>query len=318
MDSLLPKPDEEYLAAAATTSDDLAALAPRVPPPISERILALDPALDEDLAAWHDSYATRPKIKVLGPVELTVPEEPTGDAAGRRAHAAEVVAYLATHPQGVTTGQLACDFDVQERVVHNYVSAARQWVGSDPATGASFIPDCTRTDAGRRRGMGVYQVVGVLSDEDLFRRLRVRAQARGPEGIEDLVAALRLVRGRPFDQLRKRGYGWLAETPLDHQLTAAIVDVAHLVATHALAEEDHETALWAAEQAVQAAPDEEKPRLDYAAALAARGDREHSERYLDEEVRSRSDDGGIPSDLPSRSHTLLESPKRIRLGTSAE
>ena len=263
--ALLPQPDEDYIAAAATTADDLAALAPHVPEPISERILALDPTLDADLAAWHDPETARPRIRMLGPVELLVPEEPEGDARTRRAHAAEVVAYLATHPQGATTEQLAYDFGVQERVVHNYISAARQWVGADPETGASYIPDCTKTEAGRKRGMGVYQVVGVLSDEDLFRRLRVRAQARGAEGIDDLIAALRLVEGRPFDQLRKRGYGWLAETPLDHQLTAAIVDVAHIVATHCLAEGDHETAIWAAETAIPAAPAEEKPKLDLAA-----------------------------------------------------
>lgn len=305
-DSLLPQPDDEYAAAAATTSDDLAVLAPLVPKPVSERILALDPTLDADLAAWLGPDTTRPRIRVLGPVELLVPEEPEGDARTRRAHAAEVVAYLATHPQGATTEQLAYDFGVQERVVHNYISAARQWVGADPGTGASFIPVSTKTEAGRKRGMGVYQAVGVLSDEDLFRRLRVRAQARGAEGMGDLVAALSLVKGRPFDQLRKRGYGWLAEVPLDHQLTAAVVDVAHLVATNSLANGDHETVIWAAETAIQAAPAEEKPKLDLAAGLAARGDHELAKGYLDNEVRARSDDGGVPQDVPERSREVLD------------
>lgn len=85
--------------------------------------------------------------------------------------------------------------------------------------------------------------------------------------MEDLVAALRLVRGRPFDQLRKRGYGWLAETPVDHQFTAAIVDVAHIVATDALAGGVVETAQWAAETAILAAPAEEKPKFDLAAVM---------------------------------------------------
>jgi LysM repeat protein len=304
-ESLMPQPDEEYLSAGATTSEDLAALAPAVPKQVEERILALDPTLDDDLAAWHDPETSRPRIGVLGPVELLVVEEPTGDARNRRAYAAEVVVYLTTHPQGTTTEQLACAFDVKENVVHNYVTAARKWVGTDPTTGTSYIPDCTKTEAARKRGMGVYQVVGILSDEDLFRRLRVRAQARGHEGIDDLVAALRLVRGRPFDQIRKRGYGWLAETPIDHQFTAAIVDVAHIVATDSLARGDVEAARWAAETAILAAPAEEKPKLDLAAVMKAMGEDDKADAFLEREIYERSDDGGVPADLGPRSSQVL-------------
>jgi hypothetical protein len=296
----------EYVDTAATTREDLATLAPPVCRSIGERILALDPALDADVAAWHDPEAVRPRIRMLGPVELMVAQEPTGDARNRRAYAAEVIAYLATHPQGATTEQLACHFDVKENVVHNYMTAARKWVGVDPVTGTSYLPECTKTDAGRQRGMGVYQIVGILSDEDLFRRLRVRAEARGADGIHDLIAALQLVVGRPFDQLRKRGYGWLAETPLDHQLTAAIVDVAHIVATHCLAAGDYDTASWAAEMAIRAAPAEEKPRLDLAAAVAASGDRDRADRYVRDEVLDRSDDGGAPPDLQARTRGVLD------------
>jgi hypothetical protein len=305
-DSVLPLSDQAYVDAAATTSDDLAALAPTVPKGISERILALDPTLDDDLAAWHDPDTIRPRIRMLGPVELTVADEPTGDAKNRRAYATEVVAYLATHPQGATTEQLACEFDVKENVVHNYMAAARKWVGTDPDTGTLYLPECTKTDAGRKRGMGVYQLTGVLSDEDLFRRLRLRAQARGAHGIDDLIAALELVRGRPFDQLRKRGYGWLSETPLDHQLTAAIVDVAHLVATHSLTAGDTEKAKWAAEKAILAAPAEDKPKLDLAAALTASGEQSRADNYLDDEIVNRSDDRGAPPDLTRRTRTVLD------------
>ena len=304
-ETLLPQPDEEYLLAGATTAEDLAALAPVVPKQVEERILALDPTLDDDLAAWHDPETTRPRIGVLGPVELLVAEEPTGDARNRRAYAAEVVVYLTTHPQGTTTEQLACAFDVKENVVHNYVAAARKWVGADPTTGTSYIPDCTKTEAARKRGMGVYQVVGMLSDEDLFRRLRVRAQARGHAGMDDLIEALRLVRGRPFDQIRKRGYNWLAERPIDHQLTAAIVDVAHVVATDSLARGDVETARWAAETAILAAPAEEKPKLDLAAAMKAMGEEGKADAFLEREVYERSDDGVVPVDLVPRSSQVL-------------
>jgi hypothetical protein len=70
----------------------------------------------------------------------------------------------------------------------------------------------------------------VLVDAELFRRLRLRALARGPDGIADSKAALELVTGPPFDQRRPGGYEWLAETPLDHEYTVMVVDVARLVA----------------------------------------------------------------------------------------
>lgn len=304
-ESLLPLADEQYLADAATTSEDLAALAPRVPRQIAERILALDPALDADLAAWNDPEVVRPRIRVLGPVELHVVAEPTGELVNRRAYVTELVAYLTARPNGATTQQMACDFECKENAVYNRMRDARKWVGQDPETAESYLPSNTKTAASKKRGVGVYQISGILSDEDLFRRLRLRAQARGPEGMDDLIAALHLVAGRPFDQLRPRGYGWLADTPVDHQLTAAIVDVAHIVSTHGLATGDYEAARWAAEKAILAAPAEEKPRLDLAAVMAAGGDNSRAAQYLADEIHNRSDDGGAPPDLSTRTRAIM-------------
>ena len=85
-------------------------------------------------------------------------------------------------------------------------------------------------------GIGIYALNGVLVDADLFKRLRLRGQTRGPDGITDLQAALNLVTGAPFDQLRPGGYEWLTEgNRLDHIYAEAIVDVAHTVTTAALA-----------------------------------------------------------------------------------
>ena len=92
------------------------------------------------------------------------------------------------------------------------------------------------------------RVHGVLSDADLFRRLRARGQARGAEGMADLECALQLVSGEPFSDLREAGWSWLLEGErLDHILTCAIVDVAHIVTTHALTVDDTDLARAAAE-----------------------------------------------------------------------
>ena len=95
-----------------------------------------------------------------------------------------------------------------------------------------------------------YRLDGLLCDVDLFRRLRARGEARGADGLPDLVAALDLVSGTPLSRLRPFGYGWLpAGDELLYQ--GAVAEVAHLVATHALAAGDDSEALRACELALE-------------------------------------------------------------------
>lgn len=261
--SLLPRPDEVYMTAAATTPDDLTTLAPRVPPETASRIAEADPTLDDDLHSWYDPDSRRPRIRLLGPVEVRVTGPRPNDVGRRTAYYAELVAYLVNRPGGSTPAQMADAFGIQNNTLHSRIGTLRKWLGTDPKTDSLYLPESTLSTAGRTRGVPVYQLSGLLSDADLFRRLRARGQARGgPDGIADLVEALTLVDGPPFDQPRRLGYGWLADNPLDHFLTAAIVDVAHVVATHALAQGDPDRAVWAAERAIMVAPSEEKPHLD--------------------------------------------------------
>jgi hypothetical protein len=143
-------------------------------------------------------------------------------------------------------------------------------------------------------------------DADLFRRLRVRGESRGADGIDDLQQALQLVTGQPFDKLRPGGWTWLYEGDrLDHHLICGIVDVAHLVTTHALAEGDLNTARAATQIATSAAPYEEIPRLDLAAIAAAGGHRQEAARIVRDEVCNRSDDGHPPLELSERTEQIL-------------
>ena len=141
-----------------------------------------------------------------------------------------------------------------------------------PAPATRTYPTPAAPPQPRTRGVGVYQVQDLLVDADLFRRLRVRGQARGADGLPDLIRALDLVQGPPFSQLRPDAWTWLYDGDrLDHHLTCAIVDVAHLVITHALHEGDNDTARRSAETAVLAAPFEELPHLDLARVDQAAG-----------------------------------------------
>lgn len=298
--SVLPRPDRAYVAAAATTEEDLAVLAPAVPPSDQSRAIAADPTLDADLAEWLDPASSRPKLTVLGPVELHAVGEKSAEVDSRPAYFAELAAYLTAHPAGRTPNEVAADFGIQNNTLHTRLGQLRKWLGKHPDTDEWYLPNAVRV-----RGQQVYRVEGVLVDADLFRRLRSRAEALGPSGIDDLKRALELVEGMPYDQPRKRGYGWLSDTPFDHYLTAAVIDVAHIVATHALTEGQPRVALWAAEKAIAAAPSEDKPRLDLARAMQMIGDDAEADQYLRHEVFNRTDDDRPPLDPSDRTTRIV-------------
>jgi hypothetical protein len=157
------------------------------------------------------------------------------------------------------------------------------------------------------RGVGVYQVENVLIDIDLFRRLRLRGEARGPEGFSDLRRALSLVTGPPFDRLRPGGWSWLAEGDrLDQHMLCAIVDVAHIVTTRSLREERLDIARATAELAARVAPYEEIPRLDLAAVAAAEGHDHEAAKIIHDDICNRSDDGLPPTEIPDRTERIIQ------------
>jgi LysM domain len=301
--SLLPLPDRRYLDAGATTAADLATLAPRAPTTLRPAVEEADPTLDRDVAAWLDPDTDLPRLTLLGPVLLRAHGTLEKNRVG---FYTEVVAFLATRENGATCVQFETSLNVAPARARSDIRLARNWLGVNPRTGRKHLPDALKSASGVARGIGVYELEDVLVDADLFRRLRVRGQARGADGIGDLSMALSLVSGTPFDQLRATGYEWLTEgVRIDHHLVCAIVDVAHLVTTHALATGDLTAARAAAEIAELAAPYEEIPRLDLVAVRAAEGHPEDADAYLRDQVANRSEDGGPPEDLSARTQEIV-------------
>lgn len=310
--SLLPAADAVYLAVAATTPEDLEALAPQVAPPVRRQVAEADPTLDADLQDWFATTCDRPRLSLLGPITVRVGRggQPTASIK-RKAFYIELLAFLSQHPDGATTEQIADALNLPYERVRKDVSVVRNWLGHDPRTGHMHIPDAPHSRAALSRGVNLYQVDGLLLDSDLFRRLRLRGETRGPAGIPDLETALRLVTGPPFDQLRANGGAWLTDhSYLHHTLTAAIVDVAHLVVVAALERHDYPTARAATEIASLAAPHDEVPNLDKAAIAAAEGHHQEADRILRDDIANRSDDDDpTPQDIPARTQRIINAHK---------
>ena len=278
--SLLPEDDALYLDRGATTPEDIALLAPVVSQQLGLR--AEDSALDADLDEWQADEPVRPRLAVLGPVRVQTSGN-AGAVAGRVEFYSELVASLALD------GSVDLVGGAGDRA--RAMAMLSSWLGTNPVTGQAYLrQDEPATTA-------------VLSDVDLFRRLRLRGQARGAKGLDDLVRALELVRGAPFDQRRPGGYGWLADSRLDDLYAGMVVDVAHLVATRALAEQDPGLARWAAEIGVSAGTDDDVALLDLVAVCSAEG----LDAEREEHVRAILHRRGVEAeeDLPARTAEIL-------------
>lgn len=310
--SLLEGEDSAYTAVAATTAEDLDVLAPKVTAGVREQVGVLDPTLDADLEAWLSDRCDRPRLTLLGPVGARTSGMPLDR---RKPYYTELFAYLATRAHGATNDEVATAFDITPGRVRTDVNKLRKWLGSNPATDERFVPDALSAAAAAARGIGVYRIVEPLVDVDLFRRLRLRGESRGSDGVSDLVKALQLVQGRPFEKLRPGGWGWLFEGDrLDQHLTCAIADVAHIVVTYGLKTGELKVARGAVEVAMISAPDEEVTLLDLAAVLEAEGHHGEAERILREDVCNRSQDGNAPTELTPRSEQIIDARRWLKQG----
>ncbi len=288
----------------ATTPQDLEDLAPKITAKVRDAVEKADPSLDGDVADWFAEACWRPRLTLLGPVSVRA----HGIAlANRKPFFTELLAFIALREHGATPEEVATAFAHKPSTSRNSVKILRGWLGVNPRTGEDHLPDANKSRAAKTRGAAVYQVDDLLVDVDLFRRLRARGEARGSEGIPDLVTALQLVLGRPFDRLRENGWSWLADMNIDHHMVCAIVDVAHLVTTHFLKAGDLRKARATVERALVAAPYDTIPKLDLAAVTHAEGHTEEARRIVYEEVCDVFDETGLPEDISDRTAEIIAS-----------
>ncbi len=300
--SILPLPAAQYAAKAATTEQDVAMLAPGVSQQVQAQLVDADPTLDADLAAWWDPDSTQVKLRLLGPLQVWAAGlDPAPPGLPQKV---EAIAYLATRNAGASAAQCRMDLwpadqsDKPTSKVRNLLHGTRSWLGVNPQTGREYVP----ANPGEGRG-GQYLIQGIVIDAELFRRLRLRALARGAAGVDDLRAALDLVTGQPFERRRPGGYGWVANTGLDYTYTGMIADVAHLLATHHLAADEPEPAAAAAQVALMAGSAADEVLLDLVAACHARGDEDGGDGYVSKIMRNHSAD--TEEDIPTRTYEIL-------------
>lgn len=303
--SVLPEPDRVYVTQTANTAEDLAELAPKVPVEVAEQIEAADPTLDADLADWWADSCVRPRLRVLGPIKVRIGVGGSAQAATNRKPACNnAVTYLSTRPRGATTQEIANALTITDDRVRQDMSIVRAWLGDNPRTGREFLPGATKHPLAIERGVGLYLIEDLLCDADLYKRLRLRGEARGPDGINDLRTALRLVNGAPYDGLRTRGTVWLADNPVDHDLLCSIIDTAHIVSTIAIQTGDLQGARAAAELAVLVAPTDANPQMDLAKIAERCGDETKAAAIL-RSVIARSDAAGDQVDLSLRNDAIV-------------
>lgn len=200
-----------------------------------------------------------PLIRLFGPVEVVGAHGPVEQS--KRASLTEMLAYMHLRP-GARDTDFCADLWPGRRIAASTrltaASKARRWLGVDHRE-VHYLP--------RADGMtGGYTLRDeVRSDWSLIRRV---AASRKDMTVQQLAAALKLVRGKPFEGVPRDRYSWTSV--IHEQMVQDVVDVAHELAERALDAGDTETALWATERGLVADPIPEQLWRDRL--MAARGD----------------------------------------------
>lgn len=183
-------------------------------------------AVARELAPQHEGAY----LRVLGPVSVTGHADVTAGARPPVAMYTQMTALLALHPEGRSVEQLHAaiwpgEFHGDERASkrrNERTAETRRWLGQAP-DGEHYMP---------ARGSGApFKIAQLHSDWEDFQRL-ARLDDLGSTGTAELLAALNLVEGVPFQGVRARTYIWRSD--LTEEMIAAISDVAYELAQRGL------------------------------------------------------------------------------------
>lgn len=260
----------------------------------------------EQILAEH---AEGPVLAFMGPPLLLGArgEEPTGGDASKKTVMIAQMLYLALmpHPSRASFTSTFWDLPIMDRGASRNcttsLSRIRRWLGADDA-GQPYLPKNQRI-----------KLQGVTTDHDVFLTLIGADVANAP--LPDLIKALQLVRGLPFEggrshdvkhnkstdtsgapgvgakvQVLKAHYGAWTED-LRHEIRMQIVDVALHVASVASHREDLATARRAAAVGLRAEPHHTLLIEAALRAAAAAGDEEEVNRMIiDHHLQLKADD----------------------------
>ncbi|HZL04720.1 MAG TPA: hypothetical protein VFE45_04745, partial [Coriobacteriia bacterium] len=247
---------------APEADDGIAGAARAVANDITDALAAL-PAVTTPPEQPSDPKGRGLRIKVLGPIEIEC--LPPGDKPLSK-RSTELLVYLAL--RGKATGPeldeaLWHGRRVDNQTRNSLVYRTRQRVGAD---------NLPLVDA-----EGLYRLgEGVTCDWHEFRAHAREGLAAGHAGLDQLHAALDLVRNRPFLGIAGADYTW-AEHDIQ-QMISAIADVAHVLSQLLLGVGDPRGAADAATTGLSAEQCSEVLYSDAITAARARGDTEEAER----------------------------------------
>ncbi|WP_146078748.1 hypothetical protein [Rathayibacter rathayi] len=228
-------------------------LAPRVAISAAEAAQAEQPA-DTTEEPLDLPDPTAPIIRILGRIRIDGAKglEPRNATTTYVTPATELLVFLALNPHA--TGEQVSEALWPGKASppenrNQLMSRTRRWLGVSE-TGAEYLPPVTT---------GVYGLhETVTSDWAIWKNLIGDNLKSTPT--RNLVAAMKLVHGRPFDGTPRRRYAWADS--FRQEITASIVDAAHELAERSLATRDVAAARLAAIARKKADPTSEIPDRD--------------------------------------------------------
>lgn len=221
-----------------------------------------------------------PVVRVLGGVELAGTTGVELPSTHQR-QATELIAFLAFNPGSRGSDISKALWPSREPNLatrRSAVSRARRWLGTD-ANGYEYLPRYWSTDDGGQADLesAGYRLRGVRTDWHTFCDLVGADLSQTPTA--DLLAALELVRGRPFEGVPLRKYAWAEQ--LMHTISSGVVDVSHEVARRALLAGDVAMARHASQVGRLADPVDERSWRNGIRAEIASGRRDAVGRLVD-------------------------------------